>query len=92
MIKLFLFFFVVLPLLVFVLGIITVVHRLKRRFDAIQRQYTEGMNAQQRTGARHRSNGSRARSGTVYDTRSAERQRKIIPKDEGEYVSYEEER
>lgn len=72
-------------LLIFLLGGVTFM-KLFRRVQNIQRQFNGGDAQQKRK--RHDYSGE-----GIYDPRAhAERNKKIIPKDEGEYVEYEEEK
>lgn len=87
-----LFLLIFIPLLlVFVLGGVTII-KFMRRIQDVKRQFMGETQSRQQAGRGTRQRPYRPNGDSqVYDSRSdAERNRKIIPNDEGDYVPYEE--
>jgi len=101
MIKFFLLFVLMIFGIVFLLGGLTVFKVLKRIQDIKQQFNNAGRQGQQR---HRKTNGNNAYGNNAYDNSSynaegisdsrshADRNKKIIPKDEGEYVDFVEEK
>lgn len=101
MIKLFLLFVLMIFGIVFLLGGLTVFKVLRRIQDIKQQFNNAGRQGQQR---HRKTNGNNAYGNNAYDNSSynaegisdsrshADRNKKIIPKDEGEYVDFVEEK
>lgn len=85
MIKFMLLFILGFALVIFLLGGFTVLRLVQRVLD-INRQFSGKNNRKGSQNSRQQT-----RNGNIYDSRNtADRSRKIIPKDEGEYVDYDE--
>ena len=101
MIKFFLLFVLIIFGIVFLLGGLTVFKVLRRIQDIKQQFNNAGRQGQQR---HRKTNGNNAYGNNAYDNSSynaegisdsrshADRNKKIIPKDEGEYVDFVEEK